>query len=422
MFDFTLPVLMVGVVGVLYLWLVAPRLIPERKQPLSDRSPRVFNAMLHINDASAACGLTFAEGLALTNNEMRVDRIERGEGLFVTKLPSVRLLAGDRLAVRDTPERLKQFEKQLGATLHSDLGADDITDELRVVKDQQHLAEIVVTRGSLLHRASLTGTRFAQRTGLLPLALHRAREPGTEEISGNTGATRLRAGDVVLVQGTDTQLEQLKRSGTALVLDGSTDLPRTHRAGRALLIMALVILAAATGILPISVSAVVGVGAMLATRCLTWEGAAGALSAQVVMIIVASLALGLAMTQTGGAVYIAQGFIEGVRLLPTPVILSMLMLVMAILTNVVSNAAAGIIGTPIAIQMARELGVPAEPFVVAVIFGVNMSYATPFGYQTNLLLLSAGGYKFSDFMRAGVPLTALMWLGFSIVLPMIYDL
>ncbi len=422
MFDFTLPVLIVGVVGVLYLWLVAPRLLPERKQPLSDRSPRVFDAMFHINDASAACGLTFAEVLALTNNEMRVDRIERGEGLFVTKLPLVRLLAGDRLAVKDAPERLKRFERQLGATLHSALGDDDITDETHTIKDQQHLAEIVVTRGSLLHRASLTGTRFAQRTGLLPLALHRAHEPDTEEISGNIGATKLRAGDVVLVQGTDTQLAQLKRSGTALVLDGGTDLPRTHRSDRALAIMALVVLAAATGLLPISVAAVVGVGAMLATRCLTWEDAAGSLSSQVVMIIVASLALGLAMTETGGALYIAQAFVEGARLLPTPLILSALMLVMAIMTNVVSNAAAGIIGTPIAIQMARELGVPAEPFVVAVIFGVNMSYATPYGYQTNMLLLSAGGYKFSDFMRAGVPLAALMWLGFSIVLPIVYDL
>jgi di/tricarboxylate transporter len=252
--------------------------------------------------------------------------------------------------------------------------------------------------------------------------VHRAREPGAEEISGDIGATHLRAGDVVLVQGADTQLEQLKRSGSALVLDGTTDLPRTHRSVRALGIMILVVLAAAGGLLPISVSAIVGVGAMLATRCLTWEVAASSLSPQVVMIIVASLALGLAMTQTGGALYIAQVFVESVRLLPTPFILSSLMLVMAILTNVVSNAAAGIIGTPIAIQMASELGVPAEPFVLAVIFGANMSYATPYGYQTNLLLLSAGGYKFSDFIRAGVPLTALMWLGFSIVLPMIYDL
>jgi di/tricarboxylate transporter len=422
MFDFTLPVLFVGSIGVLYLWLVAPIFLPERKPPLADRSPRVFNAIFHIHDASAACGLTFAESLSLTDNEMRVDRIERGEGLTVTKLPSVRIMVGDRLAVRDTPERLKQFEKQLGATLHNDLGEGKLTDEFKIIKDQQHLAEIVVTRGSLLHRTSLMDVRFAQRTGLLPLAIHRARAPGSEEISGHIGTERLRTGDVVLVQGADTELEKLKRSGTALVLDGTTDLPRTHRADRALIIMVAVVLLAATGILPISVSAVVGVGAMLATRCLTWEDAAGALSPQIIMIIVASLALGLAMTETGGALYLAQAFVEGVRLLPTPFILSSLILIMAIITNVVSNAAAGIIGTPIAIQMARELGVPVEPFVLAVIFGANMSYATPYGYQTNLLLLSAGGYKSSDFMRAGIPLAVLMWLGFSIILPIIYDL
>jgi di/tricarboxylate transporter len=89
---------------------------------------------------------------------------------------------------------------------------------------------------------------------------------------------------------------------------------------------------------------------------------------------------------------------------------------------VVSNNAAGVIGAPIAIQIANDIGVPAEAFVLAVIFGANMSFATPFGYQTNLLVLTSGGYKFSDFVRVGVPLTLLMWLGFSIVLPLLYDL
>ncbi len=421
MFDFTVPVLLVGSIGVLYLWLVAPRLLPEREQPLSDRAPRVFNAMLHINDASKACGLSFAECLSLTSNEMRVDRIERGEGLAVTKLPSVTIGAGDRLAVRDTPERLKEFEKQLGAKLYSETGIEGIG-EPRAAAEQQFLAEIVVTRGSLLHHGTLTSTRFAQRTGLIPLALHRAREPGTEEISGNIETIRLRAGDVVLVQGTRAQLELLKGSGTALVLDGTTDLPTTHRANRALAIMALVVLAAALGLLPISISALIGVAAMLATRCLGWPDIAKSLSAQVVMIIVASLALGIALTETGGALFIAQSFVNTVSILPTTFILSALMLIMAIMTNIVSNTAAGVIGTPIAIQVARELGADPEPFILAVIFGANMSYATPFGYQTNLLLLTAGGYKFTDFLRAGVPLTVIMWLGFSIVLPWMYGL
>jgi len=416
MFDFALPAVIVGSVGVVYLWLVAPRLLPDRKAPLSDTAPRVFNAILHISEDSAACGLSFSECLALTDNEMRVDRIDRGEDLSVTKLPSITIREGDRLAVRDTPERLKRFEKQLGATLYSEPAAA-LGDE-----EPQHLAEIVVTRGSMLHRASLLGTRFAQRTGLLPLALHRARDPDLEEISSDIGATSLRAGDVVLVQGTGPQLEQLKRLSTALVLDGTTNLPHTHRAPRAMTIMVIVVLAAALGVVPISVAAVSGVGLMLATRCLRWADASSALSPQVIMIIVASLALGLAMTETGGALYLAQLLVAGVRDLPTPMILSALMLVMAILTNIVSNNATGVIGAPVAIQVADQLGASPEPFVLAVIFGANMSYATPFGYQTNLLLLSAGGYKATDFLRAGVPLALIMWIGFSIVLPLLYDL
>ena len=98
------------------------------------------------------------------------------------------------------------------------------------------------------------------------------------------------------------------------------------------------------------------------------------------------------------------------------------MLLMTLLTNVVSNNAAAVIGTPIAVSIAQQLGVSAEPFILAVMFGANMSFATPYGYQTNLLILSAGGYKFSDFLRVGIPLTIIMWIGFSLILPMMYQL
>ena len=422
MFTFSFPVLIVGSIGILYLWLIAPRLIPVRQPPMSDTSPRVYTAVFHVNDDSLCCDITFAECLALTDNRMRVDRIQRGKGLVVTKLPSVVLQAGDQLVVRDTPERLKEFEQQIGATLHDEFGATGVLRLADALADQEHLAEIVVTRGAMLHRATLTSTRFAQRTGLLPLALHRARSADHEEITSHIGLVPLRAGDIILVQGNQKQLEELKRSGNALVLDGTMDLPRTHRSDRAFIITALVVLAAAIGVLPILVSALLGVGAMLATRCLTVRDAVSALSIPVIMIIVTSLALGIALTETGGDVLIARGFVSAVQVLPPPVVMSCLMLVMAILTNVVSNNAAGVIGTPIAIQVANELGVPADTFVLAVIFGANMSFATPFGYQTNLLVLTAGGYKFSDFVRAGIPLTLIMWLGFSVLLPFIYPL
>ena len=416
MFDFALPAVIVGSFGMVFLWLVAPRLLPERKPPMSDTAPRVFNAVLHIHADSAACGLSFAECLALTDNDMRVDRIERGEDLSVARLPSVGIREGDRLVVRDTPERLKRYEAQLRATLHQEATSAEVGEEL------QHLAQLVVTRDSKLYRASLLGIRFAQRTGLLPLALHRARDPELEEFVSDIGSVSLRSGDVLLVQGTAAQLSQLKRSGTALVLDGTTDLPRTHRAPRAMLIMGLVILAAATGVLPIEAAAVAGVGLMLGSRCLRWGDASGALSPTVIMIIVASLALGVAMIETDGALYLAQVLVQLVEGLPTPLILSCLMLVMAILTNIISNNATGVIGAPVAIQIANELGSAPEPFVLAVIFGANMSYVTPYGYKTNILLMSAGGYKATDFVRAGLPLMFLMWAGYSIVLPLLYDL
>jgi di/tricarboxylate transporter len=224
------------------------------------------------------------------------------------------------------------------------------------------------------------------------------------------------------VQGTRESIDKLKAGGSTLVLDGTTALPHTAKANRALGIMALVVLAAAPGLLPISVSAIIGVGLIFASGCLTWTDAANALSAPVIMIIVASLALGKALTGTGMADYLAMGFVNASISLPVPVILSAFILIMTILTNVVSNSAAAVIGTPIAVAIAQQLNVNAEPFILAVLFGANMSFATPYGYQTNLLIMSAGGYKFADFLRVGIPLTIVMWIGFSLLLPFLYDL
>jgi di/tricarboxylate transporter len=421
MFSFLMPAIIAGGIGILYLWLIAPKLLPVRLPLMTDTSPRVFNAVLHVNDDSRCCGMTFAACLALTANRMRVDRVQRGRGLTVAKLPSLVLQAGDQLAVRDTPERLKEFEKQIGATLHDEFGATGIH-KMPSDAELEHLAEIVVTRGAMLHRSTLAATRFTQRTGLLPLALHRSRSAESEEITSHIGLVPLRAGDIILVQGTQPRLDELKRTGNALVLDGTTDLPRTERAELAFLIMGLVVLVAALDFLPISVSALLGVGAMLATRCLTPKDAAQALSIPVIVVIVTSLALGIALNETGATAWLARGFVATFDTLPTPVILSALMLLMAVLTSFVSNIAAGIVATPIAIQVAQGLGVPPEAFVIAVIFGANMSFATPLGYQTNLLVLTAGGYKYSDFMRAGLPLMLVMWLVLSFVLPLYFEL
>ena len=187
--------------------------------------------------------------------------------------------------------------------------------------------------------------------------------------------------------------------------------------------MAAIVLLAALGILPIAIiSASMGVLVMILTGCLNWRDATRALSVPVIMIVVASLAPGAALLRTGGSEYLAQVFVALVAGIPPAGVLSGLILLMAVLTNIVSNNAAAVIGTPIAISIAKELNLPAEAFVLAVLFGANMSYATPIAYKTNLLVMSAGGYTFTDFIRVGVPLTLIMWAVFSLLLPFLYGL
>jgi di/tricarboxylate transporter len=352
---------------------------------------------------------------------MRLERLQRGDNLSLTRLPSVVLQEGDRLYVSDTADRLKEYEKLLGATLYNETDIEHpVTEDKPLATEGQQLAEVVVSRGSPMHNRTLNVSQFSSRYGLVPLAIHRARP--MSDVAGELESTRLRAGDVILMQGSREAIAELRASGSMLVLDGTTDLPHTERANTALGIMLLVVGCAAFQILPISIASLLGVVGMLLTNCLRWRDVGDSLNIPVIMLIVASLSLGLAMEQTGGAEYIAQLFVAATSTLPTAMILSAMMLLMIFLTNVVSNNAAAVIGTPIAISVAYQLGVSPEPFVLAVIFGANMSFATPIGYQTNLLIMSAGGYRFSDFLRVGLPLTLLMWVVFSFTLPMLYDL
>jgi len=419
MFDFFVPTAIVASIAIVYLWLIAPHLLPARKATLADTSPRIFSAQLAVPEDSFGVDKTLAELIEKTGGMLEVSRILRGSGTFIQPLPDAHIRAGDRLLVSDTPENLKEFESALGATLYV---GDTAVDEEHPLSDEgQQMAEIVVMQGSPLLGMTLRQLNFANRYQLLVLAIHRA---------GSTLVTlrekieqiKLRNGDVLLVQGHSETIAETKRSGNLLVLDATADLPHTDKALTALLIMAGIVVIAALGIAPIAISAVCGVLLMLITRCLTWQQASLALSTQVILIVVASLALGLALLKTGGAEFLAQVFVAVTSGASPAIILSGLMLLMAILTNIVSNNAAAVIGTPIAISIAQQLQLDPEPFVIAVLFGANMSYATPMAYKTNLLVMNAGGYTFMDFVRVGVPLTIIVWLGLSLLLPIMYPL
>ena len=416
MFDFMLPVSIAGSAAILYLWLIAPRLIPERTPPLVDTSNRVYQAHLLFDQDNSLVGKSLADIISKAGGEMQVKRIIRDRTLFISPLPDVEIKAGDRVLVSATSDVLKEYEAILDARL---LAGPDST-ELIVDGDSQ-LAEVVVTGGSRLLGQRVADARLKARYGLDLLAVHRAgdvvsiNDPGLNQ-------RQLNASDVLLVQGNSDDIHTLKVGGELLVLDSTADLPHTSKAPLTLLIMVAIVSLAAFGVMPIAMSALLGCLVLIGSGCLKWQQAGRALSTQVVLIIVASLALGTALMQTGGAEYLAQVFLFLTSGLAPIWILSFLMLLMAVMTNVVSNNAAAVIGTPIAISIAQELGLPLEPFVLAVLFGANLSFVTPMAYKTNLLVMNAGGYKFNDFVRVGTPLSLLMWVILTVVLAFAYEL
>jgi di/tricarboxylate transporter len=416
MFDFLPPVAIAGSVAILYLWLIAPLIVPDRKPPMADTTSRVFHAQLTFRDDNPLVGKNLASVFKKTSNAMQIHRVLRGENLYISPLPDVQIRANDKLLVTDTLDKLNDFQAILGV----ELNADSSNDEEALTHDLK-LAEVAVMAGSRLHGMKVGESRLKKNYGLDLLALHHA--GGVEGFkSPGLLMRKLRASDVLLVQGKPEDITALKKGGELLVLDGTTDLPHSSKAPIALLIMLAVIALAAFGILPIYISALLGCFVMIITGCLSWHDATRALSVQVILIIVASLALGSALMKTGGADYLAQVFLFSTLGMSPSLVLTFLMLLMALLTNIVSNNAAAVIGTPIAISIAMELGLPLEPFVLAVLFGANLSFITPMAYKTNLLVMNAGGYTFRDFVRVGTPLTILLWLLLSVVLTYAYQL
>lgn len=418
MFDFAIPAVIAGGVAILYLWLIAPRLLPPRDIDVGDSSPRLFEARLVVAEESAIVDDTLGNAISRAGGGLKVSRVRRGE-VDLVPLPDMLLKAGDRLHVRDTPQNLKSFEESLKAPLYSPGEDQPVDEDHPLAAESQMLAELAVVQGSTLDGANLANVHFLSRYNLAVLALHRAGRVvwrPTKEIH----EVVLQTGDVLLVQGAKEQIASLKRTHDFLVVDGGVEVAVTSKAPLALGILTVVVVSAATGLMPIAIGALAGACVMLLTRCISFDNALRAISPSVFFIVAASLALGTALVETGATAYMTEVFLALTAGASSIVVLSALMLLLAVLTNVVSNNAAAVIGTPIAIGIATELALPAEPFVLAVLFGANMSYATPMAYKTNLLVMSAGKYSFGEFVKVGVPLTVIMWLTLSFVLAEMY--
>jgi di/tricarboxylate transporter len=412
-FDFTATTAVALMIALPYLWLVAPRLLKSQSTEPVEHA-REFDARLVVGANNGRLVGRDLRGLRRTlGRDVPLVELIRGEARLAADAFST-IEAEDVLVLRDTPAGLRDIASAFAAELSDRskpvpfVASDDPDDDVL-------LGEVVIGTDSPLVGSTLSQARFAERFHVVVVGLKR----GIGQILRDgrpIGEVPLAAGDVLLVQGRDKRLKALKSEPHLLVLDSSLQLPRSPLAWRALLIMFLVIAAAATRILPIHVAAFLGVIAMLFTGCVRFTGLGRALSPPVILLVASSIALGHSIVTTGAADWIAGGVAALVDNLSPAGQIAAFMAFSAVLTNFVSNSAAAAVGTPIAVATAVQLGAPLEPFVLAIMFGANLSFATPMAYQTNLLVMNAAGYTFRDFVRVGLPLVLIMLVTLSLLL------
>lgn len=412
-------------VGVPYLVFVAPRLLGSKAslaQRLMAGPNRRFLAQVTVSDAAPLVGKPATHKL-LGIKGARLILVQRGEHAFPAPFEGCVIEPGDDLVLLATREAIGEALTTYPGLVHATYpgrpaGKNAGVNELWQGGDQ-YLIEAMVPPGSRLIGQSLEETRFRTLSHALVLGIRRR----SRMIRQRMTEIRLAPGDILVLQGLRAELPLLRERHDITLMDGSVlDLPTPRLAARAGLIFLSVVLVGATQLLPISVAAVAGAAAMIASGVLPPREAADAVDRKVILLVGASLALASAVMETGAAIYLAQRIVGNLWAAGPVFVLSGLFLVVMLLTNILSNNATAVLFTPIAIGIATGLGEDPRIFALAVLFASNCSFATPMGYQTNLLVMGPGQYTFADFVKVGTPLCLLLWLAFSIFAPWYYGM
>ncbi len=428
-FDFVVPGIFLASIGFLYATLVVPHLVPDRGTAVDLSGPEAGNgkqyiAQLEVTSAHPLVGVSSIAGLFPPLRDMTVRMIQRGEHPILPPFEDVTLMPGDVVIVAATRQTLTEalksgsriFEGMLEERFSAGL---EVTDGPAKPGGELILAETVVAPGSRMIGQTIEQIAFRHQTGCIVLGIQRR----SRMIRTLLNDIRLEAGDVLLILGKGPQVQDLRHNRDVLLLEWSaTELPDPKLARRALAIFGVMVAFVLTGLVPIEIAAVGAAAAIIAAGVLNVRQAARAIDRRIFLMVGAMLGVAAALEATGGARAIAETSVAMFSGYGVPVILSAFFFAIAVTTNVLTNNATAVLFTPIAISTATQLGVDPLIFVYAVIFAANCSFATPMGYQTNLLVMGPGHYEFRDFVRAGAPLVILLWLAYSFFAPWYYGL
>ena len=398
--------------GLLYIWFVAPRLLPERTSMAAtvggDRARMKYFAEAVIPPDSNLVGREVTEVQLFKRPGVRLIDVIRGDQSLRRALKGVRLAVGDRVVLRTEMAELRSLQRDKSLKRFDQVGAVETS-----------TVEVLVTPGARLVGRTLGVLRLRRRYGVYPLAVHRR----DRNLSRQLDDVELQVGDTLLIEGAPSDIHRFAEDMRLQeVNQPSAEAYRRERAWIPAAAIAALVVLAAFGAAPILALAVLAVAIVLLTRCVDAEEAFGFIEGRLLAMIFAMLAVGAALEASGAVRMIVDAASPLLRGLPGPILVWAVFLLTSILTELVSNNAVAVVVTPVAIGLAAALGIDPRPLVVAVMVAASASFSTPIGYQTNMLVYGPGGYRFTDFLRAGIPLNLSVGLLSAVLIPLIWPL
>lgn len=422
-FSFTVPGLVVAGVGMIYVLFICPRILPENASASGPEGAtgKQFKADISLVAGSPFVGMESVSGFFPGLKDVTLLAVHRDGQPIYPPFDDLRLKIGDTLSVAATRDQLRAAVKDDISALFPRLSGPSDDDDLppRLAGGTQSMAEVMVKPDSWLIGRTLQQIGYRNMRDVIVIGLERRTRMQRRKID----EIPLEAGDILLLQGRRRDILALRGDRDVILMEWSAEtLIQSHHATKASAIFLGVVAVAATGILPTEIAALCGAALMVISGALPLQGAIRALDSKVVFLIAAALSLGVAMQETGGAAFLAHGMLTVLGDAEPRIVLGVFFLMVAVLANVLSTKATAVLFTPIGVGIAREIGVPPEAFAVAVVFAANCSFASPVGYQTNLLVMAPGGYRFVHFIKAGIPLMLICWVTFFLFAPWYYGL
>ncbi len=411
LFEITPLALILAAIGITFLAIFAPRVLPNRdalNSYLGERKNPKFMTEVVAIEGSTIIGQHPLEIDYFKQQGMRVIDVLRGDASLRRDFASVVIQVGDRIVIRTGVDELLTLRETHKLAL-----VDEISSHETVT------VEALISPDCKLVNVRLGERRLRRRYGVYPLAVHRR----DDRVGDRIDDVVLRVGDTLLLEGDPADLRRL--SDDLNLIDLTEPKGRSYRRDHAPIVLATlagVVAASALGVLPIAAAAIIGVAVVLLTKCIDADEAFAQVDGRLLALIFAMLAIGKAL-QTSGAAALIAGNLAPLLIGVAPwIALWLIYLIASTMTELLSNAAVAVVITPIAITLAGQMGVDPRPFVVAVMLAASLSFATPIGYQTNTMVYSPGGYKFTDFMRLGVPMNLGLGLIASLLIPVFWPL